>query len=118
MLFAGHDTGAQNWGIIASLIETAKLNKIEPQAYLTATLKAIVAGHRQSQIELLLPWNHTAEITPCDYRTAYRPPSTNPFKQSSRATASMLSVWLDMLGLYQEFLLSSLSAYIGAPIAP
>jgi len=63
-LFAGHDTGAQNWGIIASLIETAKLNKIEPHAYLTATLKAIVAGHKQNQIKLLLPWNHTAEIYP------------------------------------------------------
>jgi len=53
-LFAGHDTGAQNWGIIASLIETAKLNKIKPQAYLTIILKAIVAVHKQSQIELLL----------------------------------------------------------------
>lgn len=63
-LFAGHDTGAQNWGIIASLIETAKLNKIEPQAYLTKTLQAIVAGQRQSQVELLLPWNYTAEINP------------------------------------------------------
>ena len=50
-LFAGHDAGAQNWG----LIETAKLNKIEPQAYLTATLQALVTGHRQSQIEQLLP---------------------------------------------------------------
>ena len=63
-LFAGHDTGAQNWGIIASLIESAKLNKIEPQAYLTATFKAIVTGHKQSQIELLLPWNYTAKINP------------------------------------------------------
>ena len=61
-LFAGHDTGAQNWGIIASLIESAKLNKIEPHAYLTATLKAIVAGHKQSKIEQLLPWNYIAEI--------------------------------------------------------
>ena len=55
-------TGAQNWGIIASLIESEKLNKIEPHAYLTATLKAIVAGHKQSQIEQLLPWNYIAEI--------------------------------------------------------
>ena len=59
-LFAGHDTGAHNWGIIASLIETAKLNKIEPQAYLTATLNAIVTGHKQSRIEQLLPWNYEA----------------------------------------------------------
>ncbi len=62
-LFAGHDAGARNWGIIASLIETAKLNKIEPQAYLTATLQAIVTGHRQSQIEQLLPWNFEAQIS-------------------------------------------------------
>ncbi len=61
-LFAGHDAGAQNWGIIASLIETSKLNNIEPQAYLTATLRAIVDGHRQSQIEQLLPWNFDAQI--------------------------------------------------------
>ena len=61
-LFAGHDAGAQNWGIIASLIETAKLNKIEPQAYLTATLQAIMAGHMQSQIKQLLPWNYGNEI--------------------------------------------------------
>ena len=62
-LFAGHDAGAKNWGIIASLIETAKLNKIEPQAYLTATLQAIVAGHKQSQIEQLLPWNYVAKVS-------------------------------------------------------
>jgi hypothetical protein len=29
---------------------------------LTATLKAIVAGHKQSKIEQLLPWNYIAEI--------------------------------------------------------
>lgn len=63
-LFAGHDAGAENWGVIASLIETAKLNKIEPHAYLTATLQAIVAGHRQSHIEQLLPWNYGAEQNP------------------------------------------------------
>ncbi len=59
-LFAGHDTGAQNWGFIASLIETCKLNNIEPHAYLTATLYAIVDGHKQSRIEQLLPWNYAA----------------------------------------------------------
>ena len=35
-LFAGHDDGAENWAILASLIETCKLNGIEPQAYLVA----------------------------------------------------------------------------------
>lgn len=59
-LFAGHDVGAENWATIASLIETCKLNVIDPLSYLTATLAAIVSGHRQSQIERLLPWNFLA----------------------------------------------------------
>lgn len=57
-LFAGHEAGAQNWAILASLIETCKLNAIEPHAYLTATLTAIVNGHKQSDIDALLPWNY------------------------------------------------------------
>jgi len=61
-LFAGHEAGAQNWGIIATLIETCKLNQIEPHAYLTATLSAIVNGHKQSQIDDLLPWNYVATV--------------------------------------------------------
>ncbi|MCB1438927.1 MAG: transposase domain-containing protein, partial [Nitratireductor sp.] len=59
-LFAGHDAGAQNWAMIASLVETCKLNGIDPFAWLTATLRAIVNGHRQSDIDALLPWNFTA----------------------------------------------------------
>lgn len=59
-LFAGHDAGAENWATIASLIETCKLNAVEPQVYLTRTLSAIVRGHKQSQIDDLLPWNHQA----------------------------------------------------------
>jgi hypothetical protein len=61
-LFAGHDTGAENWAVIASLIETCKMNGIDPQAWLTATLTAIVKGHKQSQIDDLLPWNYAAKV--------------------------------------------------------
>ena len=61
-LFAGHDAGAQNWGVIASLIETCKLNKIEPHGYLTANLTAIVNGHKQSRIDDLLPWNNAVNV--------------------------------------------------------
>jgi len=57
-LFAGHDAGATNWGVIASLIQTCKLNSIDPQAYLADTVTAIVAGHRESQINDLLQWNY------------------------------------------------------------
>lgn len=59
-LFAGHDAGAQNWAMLASLIETCKLNQIEPHSYLTSVLSAIVNGHKQKDIKQLLPWNHTA----------------------------------------------------------
>ena len=62
-LFAGHDEGATAWGRIASLIETAKMNGVEPFAYLKATLEAIVAGHPASKIDELLPW----ALTPDSY---------------------------------------------------
>ncbi|ETW10711.1 transposase IS66 [Roseivivax marinus] len=56
-LFAGHDEGGKAWGRIASLIETAKINGVEPFAYLKATLEAIANGHPNSEIDDLLPWN-------------------------------------------------------------
>ncbi len=59
-LFAGHDAGAQNWAMLASLIETCKLNKIEPHSYITGVLTAIVNGHKQKHIDQLLPWNFRA----------------------------------------------------------
>lgn len=56
-LFTGHDEGGVAWGRIASLIETCKINGIEPFVYLKATLTAIANGHPQSDIDDLLPWN-------------------------------------------------------------
>lgn len=61
-LFAGHDAGAKNWAMIASLIETCKLNAINPHAWLTDTLTAIINGHKQSRIEELLPWNYAPSV--------------------------------------------------------
>jgi hypothetical protein len=61
-LFAGHDAGAENWAVIASLIETCKLNAVDPHAWLTATLSAIAGGHKQSRITDLLPWNYVAKV--------------------------------------------------------
>jgi transposase len=55
-LFAGHDEGGKNWGLFASLIETCKLNGINPFDYLNATLEAIAQGHPQSGIDELMPW--------------------------------------------------------------
>jgi hypothetical protein len=56
-VFAGHDEGGRASGRIASLIETCKINDVEPFAYLKSTLKAIAEGHPKSRINDLLPWN-------------------------------------------------------------
>ena len=58
-LFAGHDEGGKAWGRIASLIETAKINGVEPFAHLKATLEATASGHPQSRIDDPLPRNFT-----------------------------------------------------------
>ena len=55
-LFAGCDGGAEHWAVVASLIETCKLNAIDPEAYLAHTITRIVQGHPQSRIDELLPW--------------------------------------------------------------
>ena len=55
-LFAGHEEGGAAWGRIASLIETAKMTRVEPYAYLKATLEAIAHGHPASKLDHLLPW--------------------------------------------------------------
>ena len=58
-LFAGHDEGAKTWARIASLVETAKTNGVDPHADLKATLEAIAAGHPASEIDALMPWAFT-----------------------------------------------------------
>jgi transposase len=55
-LFAGSDGGAEHWAVIASLIETCKLNGVDPYAYLAATITKIINGHPNGRIDELLPW--------------------------------------------------------------
>ena len=55
-LFAGHDTGAENWACLASLIETCKLNGVDPQAYLTDVLTKLVNLWPAARIDDLMPW--------------------------------------------------------------
>ena len=61
-LFAVHDTGVQHWAVIASLIETCKLNRIGPHGYLSDSLTAIARGHKQTDINELLPWNYPKPV--------------------------------------------------------
>jgi transposase len=55
-LFAGHDDGAINWACFASLIETAKLHGVNPQAYLADILVKLVNGWPVQKLDQLLPW--------------------------------------------------------------
>ncbi len=61
-LFAGHDRGGVRWGIIASLIETCKLNAVDPQAYLADILTRLVNGWPMSKIDELMPWADAARL--------------------------------------------------------
>lgn len=52
----GSDGGAENWAVVASLIETCKLNGVDPQAYMADVLVKIVNGHLASKLDELMPW--------------------------------------------------------------
>jgi transposase len=55
-LFAGSDRGADRTAVMATLIITAKLNDIDPQAWLADVL-ARIADHSIQGLDQLLPWN-------------------------------------------------------------
>lgn len=55
-LFAGSDDGGDNWAVIASLIETAKLNSVDPLAWMTNTLERLARGHSSQELDQLMPW--------------------------------------------------------------
>jgi transposase len=61
MFFAGHDEGAENWACIASLIETCKLNGVDPQAYFADVLTRLVNLWPASRLDELMPWAWVAE---------------------------------------------------------
>ncbi len=55
-LFAGSDGVAQHWACLVSLIETVKLNALDPLAYLGDVLARLAQGHPINLIAELLPW--------------------------------------------------------------
>jgi transposase len=59
-LFAGSDRGGERAAAMYSLIETAKLNGLDPQAYLRDVL-ARLPDHPAKRVAELLPWNWKPE---------------------------------------------------------
>lgn len=57
-LFAGSDGGARHWAIAMTLIQTAKLNGVNPMAWLADVLERVVSGRTKAhELHTLLPWN-------------------------------------------------------------
>ena len=57
-LFAGSNGGGRTWATIATLLATARLNQVDPLAWLTHTLERIANGWPNSGIDELTPWNY------------------------------------------------------------
>ena len=63
-LFAGSDEGARHWAMAMTLIQTARLNGVEPMAWLTDVLERVVSGQtRTHELHTLLPWAWKEQAT-------------------------------------------------------
>jgi hypothetical protein len=97
-LFAGSDGGGEHWAILALLIETCKLNNIDPEAYLADVFIRLVAGHRVNRLDELLPWNWAKDcqtqraacaylgLTPRRYQSGELDRNGRIFKRGDRFT--------------------------------
>jgi IS66 C-terminal element len=72
-LFAGSDGGGRTWATIATLLQTAKMNDVDPLTWLAQTLQRIANGWPISQIEKLMPWNYKPERPRLGAYSARRP---------------------------------------------
>lgn len=59
-LFAGHDEGGRSWARMASLIGSAKMNDVDPYAYLLYLFTRLAQGHLNKDIDALMPWAYAA----------------------------------------------------------
>jgi len=58
-LFAGSDGGGRTWATIATLLQTCRMNNVDPTAWLTQTLERIANQWPNAEIDALMPWNYS-----------------------------------------------------------
>ncbi|MBU8544339.1 MULTISPECIES: IS66 family transposase [Roseomonadaceae] len=63
-LFLGSDAGGDRAAIIYTVAETAKLNGLDPEAYIAAVLDRLARGHTIDRLDELLPWNFAPAPSP------------------------------------------------------
>lgn len=61
-LFAGSEGGGNSWATIATPLQAAKMNDVDPLAWLTHTLLRIAKGWPAQDIEALMPWNFKPDV--------------------------------------------------------
>jgi len=56
-LFLGSEAGGERAAILYTVLETAKLNGLDPEAYLANVINRMASGHPNNRLGELLPWN-------------------------------------------------------------
>ena len=98
-LFAGSDGGAKHWALAMTLIQTAKLNGVDPLAWLTDVLERIVSGRTKAhEMQTLLPWTWQPSRPTLDLHTAA---SAAQPDRPAVSVASEAFWWLDGLKLLE-----------------
>ena len=86
------DDGAENWAILASLIETCKLNGVDPHAYLADVLARLVNHWPNTRLDELLPWTWAAARKQ-QQRAAWKRRREARSRSSSRRTCGGAEQW-------------------------
>ena len=87
-LFAGHDLGAENWAVLASLIETCKLHSVNPEAWLADVLTRLVDDWPNRRLAELTPWAWQAARNSLDRAAACVPHAPKRRDQTPRKHAT------------------------------
>jgi hypothetical protein len=61
-LFAGADCGGERAAAMHTLLHSAKLNGVDPEAWLADVLERVGRGHPVNRLDELLPWNRATTI--------------------------------------------------------